>query len=217
MIAETKGWATVTTDPDELIETLVPQLPDIFHFLGRYLRQAALLRPEGAGLRVQWRENSSLARRMIEKPDNVRVLEETLKLVYGKPMKLWSEDLPEGASVGTPSAASAPASSTWAHNEALFNDNSAPRTKPAAEEIGESESAPLESEAEEEEPRERFAARPPLAAAPPSSEPAADPRNALQKAQDFLQTGGDAVRRVRLLKDMFGGRLIDDSGRPLAI
>ena len=222
------GAALAGTTGEELLDLLVPQLPDVFSFLGRYLRQAARLVLEAGCLRVVWDGGPALGRRMVEKPENLRVLEETLSRIQGRPMRLVSQDAPSGgdpqvAAPGTPAATPAvsPARRNMTDTEAVFAD-SAPGwtpTPPSREETAAEEPA-ADSEGEDDAPPETFRA----AAAPRMAEPAGakkpgetpkDPRSALQKAQALGASGEEARRRVRLLKDMLGGRLIDDSGQPL--
>jgi hypothetical protein len=107
-----------------------------------------------------------------------------------------------------------------AHAETLFNDNPSPRLSPPTDDLPESVQAPAENEFEEEEMKESPAPQPVLS--DPETigrnrqpEKPVDTRNARQKAQDFLAAGDDAARRIKLLKDMFSGRLIDESGQPI--
>lgn len=223
--------AAGSSNTEEILEMLVPQLPDASRFLGRYLRQAVGLRLEGGGLKVLWpRGDAVLARKMIEKPENTNVIETTLAQVYGRPMRLSGEEAegepPAPAESGKPEPGTRNEQAghpSMMRSEALFNDSSTAWASGTVDEAGEVDLSPTDDESDEEGGKENASSAPP--AAPSRPEPAAqakeekpiDRRNALQKAQAFLGGGEDAVRRVRLLKDMLSGRIIDESGQPLPI
>ena len=100
-------------------------------------------------------------------------------------------------------------------------EDGSPAWIPAEEkENGEKERPPQENNAEGEPEREMSWTGPVTsgpAAIQPDSEVLQDSRGALEKARCLLEGGEDAARRVKLLRDMLGGRLIDESGRPLPI
>ena len=51
----------------------------------------------------------------------------------------------------------------------------------------------------------------------PAPEAPPDKRSAMEKARDLLAGGEEVQRRVKLLREMFNGHPIDESGRPLKI
>ena len=215
---------------EELVEALISQMPDTCRFLGRYLRQASFARQEGAGMRVGWSEKAALARRMIEKTENTSVIEETLTQIAGRPMKFWSETVQESADIlqdrplpaqaGTPQAAPHPRGSTWVHADSAQDDSADAWPNPPIEEASDNQSLLMDGEADEEgksqESTEQRDAQIHLST-PKPPEPSVDKRNALQKVQALFGTNEDAARRIKILREMFNGKLIDENGQSLPI
>lgn len=65
---------------------------------------------------------------------------------------------------------------------------------------------------EEDEPLQYTAPPKPKKPAPP-----ADTRGALEKAKEFLKIDPEAPRRVKILRDMLNGQVIDENGQQLAL
>jgi hypothetical protein len=205
-------------DRDELIERLVPQLPDASRFLERYLRQAARLRLNEAGLEIAWSDAQHLGKRIIERPENTQAVEATLTRLAGRPMRIRSM-----VAAGMPEAAAPPPAAARHPAEPL----DAPMLRDAAalddEAIG-VESAPDDFESDEPRPPSPAAprqVRSPERAAAPGVDPAPsqpiDRRSAREKAQALLAHGGEVARRAKLLREMFHGRPIDEQGQPISI
>ncbi|MCL5270685.1 MAG: DNA polymerase III subunit gamma/tau, partial [bacterium] len=243
--------------PAEIIGRLIPQLPDCARFLSRYLRQAAIRFDQTGVLRLAWPPEAALARRMIERADNLATLEAGLASLCGQTVRLRSDtaagssEIP-GSIASSPTSAAAASADPPAHvymgapgvvhagaaAPARVLADSEPSPQPPLAQRPVDESRIVSPPADEDEftdlsytvdsdayaaaaaatrplPRPRAtaaSARPGPAPAPP-----ADRRTALEKAQAFLKVSDDAAKRVKMLRDMLGGRVIDENGQPLAI
>lgn len=171
----------------ELIDELSPQLPE---FLGRYLGQARGAAIEGDTLRLYWDASAGFPRKMLSRADNIRAVEGTLANHFGRPVKLVNADAPDAPE-------SKPAGTL-------------PSTKPA------SPPPPMMADSEpvydDDEPMQYTAPPRPKKPAPP-----ADTRSALEKARELLSIDPEAPRRVKILRDMLNGQVIDENGQQLAL
>lgn len=205
----------IGAEGEPLIERLVPQLPDATRFLERYLRQAVRVRVDAAGLEIGWTEGNNLGRRMIERPENCLAIETTLARLTGRPMRVRSVVL--GAAPPAPAPTSRRSMPTMPPEPVDPPPSRAPLA--AAEDEAIAETAESDDEGDEREastPMTRPAAAPlPNPTAVPA--PPIDRRSAREKAQSFLDQGGEAVRRAKMLREMFHGRPIDEQGQPISI
>lgn len=200
-------------DRDALTGLIVSQLPDVHQGLfSRYLRQATAIEVDGGALRLSWAANS-LARSVMERPDNVRVLEAVLTQIAGRPMKVVNVEASAGASA-QPAPAAAPARSMQAPAAPA-----APAV-PLARSFSDSRPLPLNEDGDvapesgEDDDGAGTSERP---AAAPRVEQAVDTRSARERAIAFMNLSEEAARRLKLLRDMFNGTLIDEQGQPLNI
>ena len=180
---------------EAMLNAVVEALPESSRFLARYLRQAAEMRIEDDTLVMRWPADVTMARSFAEKPENRAVLESALEQITGQPMRYRGEAGGEASSAQATKAA-------------------APRGSgpivPPVETIdatpGNFSSAAIFGDLDE----------------PPQSpsRQAADPQEALQaeeRAKPLLDPASEPGRRIKLLRDMFSGTLIDAAGRPLSI
>ena len=89
----------------------------------------------------------------------------------------------------------------------------------AETETGEFEGEPAEEEERGPEPMARMNSAP-APRGPGGAEKVtkvADGRGAAEKAREFMRLHPEAERRVKMLSDMFAGRMIDEHGQPLAL
>ena len=196
----------------ELLEQIIPQLPDTFHYLKRYLTQAAAMRLDGAALIIEWPASAGFARRSVEnKAENIKALEQALTELAGAPMRVLNAEASGNALSSNPQSAISNPQSTHARSMWANADQADAMMEP----LSADDAAPLGVEGDEDEPA--FEAPPSAtpAQAEAKEQPPADTRSAMQKAQDLMKSSEDAARRIRLLQDMLGGRLIDENGEPL--
>ena len=205
---------------EELLEKIVPQLPDSCRFLNGYLRQAAAIRAEGGTLRIEWSDDatSRYNRKKIEKPENQNALERVVSALAGTALRVFSTDAAPGAPTAAPPPAPAPAKpahshSLWAHAEQA----EASTLPPPPDDLADQDSIVMVFDPEDDDAPGVYAAplAEPAAPAPKIEEPPADKRSALEKAQDLMSSSDDAARRIKMLQEMLGGRLIDENGQPL--
>ncbi len=177
-------------DREGLLEALSAQLPDASRFLVRYLRQVAQWSMEENCLRLGWDQQASLARRFVEKPENMQVIEQTLSCLIDRAMRVVNQDGTLGPPPTIPAGEAA---------------EPVPRKPPSAP-------RPVMEDSDPPEPSPQ-----PLPPSPQRAPAAAGRRRAIEKAQAFLDASEDAARRAKLLRDMFGGQIIDEAGQPLPL
>ncbi len=178
---------------------LLPQLPE---FLGRYLAEARQVVLEGDALRVDLTGAIPLARRILNVPDNVRLLEGTLANHFGKPVRLVLLDEPVGGAMPKAVAPAAPAAAAR-----VLKD-------------GRPEGRVQDEDDEPEPPPPSMSSRPAAPAAAPKVKPATasvDSRGAVERARAFLGSDPEVGRRVKLLREIFSGRLIDEDGQAIQV
>ena len=200
-----------------MADRLTANLPDAYRFLGRYLRQAEVLSAGETSIQALWSAKKYFAKKMVDRPENIRAIEETCRRLTGREMRMLSAEVPPGA----PPVAAAPERATEPRPE------TAPETAPVLREAefatpGEIMGEGLDdAEAMEEDPalwEETIRSVPMKPAAPPKkAHPPQDPRSALEKAKAFMAAGEEAARRIKMLSDMFNGRPIDETGKPIEV
>ena len=203
----------------ELMEELLPRLPV---YLRRYLPQAAGIELEGGVLRIVWSDMEGLGARMLSRGDNVRLIESTLEHHFGREIKLLNlggggGGAPAGGATTGSAAGAAEVPGGVARPKAVLRDV-APEDV-AETETGEFEGEPAEEEERGPEPMARMNSAP-APRGPGGAEKVtkvADGRGAAEKAREFMRLHPEAERRVKMLSDMFAGRMIDEHGQPLAL
>jgi DNA polymerase-3 subunit gamma/tau len=211
-VADAKGQASPAAlaglDRQELVGAIVNQLPDAMQGLfQRYLSQAAGVTVADEALSIAWAEGQGLGRRIVEKPDNARALQAALAQLAGRPMAVVNMDAPVGARPGASPAAS-PAAAT---RPGAF---ASPVMADSASAFSAEDASPFEASDASDATGFKDAS---LARRSQADAPPADGRSALEKAKDFLESNDEAARRLRMLRDMLHGRLIDENGAPLAL
>ncbi len=171
----------------ELIGELLPQMPE---YLARYIGQARGAALEGNTLLLYWDGSAGFPRKMLSRADNARAIEGALANHFGRPIKLAHAEAPDAPA---PGPAAAPPPPQPAAPPPVMKDS---------EPLGEEDCAPFD-----------YAAPP----APKKPAPPADTRGALEKARELLKIDPEVPRRVKLLRDMLGGQIIDENGNQLAL
>lgn len=172
----------------ELIDELLPQTPD---FLARYLSQAKGAELEADTLRLCWDGSAGLARKMLSNPGNVKAIEGILANHFGRAVKLVNVDVapsPETKPSGGAPAAPKPTPPVMRDSEPLDDDDEPVQYSPL-----------------------------PLPQAKPKPAAPIDNRSALEKAREFLKIDPEVPRRVKILRDMLNGQIIDENGQQLAL
>ena len=204
----------------DLIEDMTAQLPDASRFLGRYLRKAAQMQVEEHCVRLSWSEPTSLARRMVEKPENLAVIEQTFTRLLDRPMRVINQDVsgdvpPQRAEEQHRVASARPVTAVAA-GPVLADGDPTPADEPVDAEATDSAKTTAFQPQPRRMPKNEHANRS-RAAAPAGGVEAGDRRSALEKAQTFLSANPEAERRLKLLREMFGGQAIDGAGKPLSL
>jgi DNA polymerase III subunit gamma/tau len=184
--------ALASLSRDELVDLIVPTLPEGHRFLGRYLKACSAMRASEGTLWIQWAKNDRVGSTMFANPANRAELENSLVRLAGRPMRVESsfgeEELP------APPRAAAPAPRAGA---AAFEDSMPLEAYEATAEAGgftEPDSAPAV----------------PVAAAP------ALPHVTEPGTRALLQENDDFARRARMVRDFFEGAFVDHAGRPIS-
>jgi DNA polymerase-3 subunit gamma/tau len=217
----TEPRALAGLDRDELTQLIVSQIPDTLQgIFARYLPEAASVSVEGSTLRLDWRGTNPLGRRIVEKADNTRTLEAALAQITGRAVRVVHGVAPSGTA---PSPAQAPARAPArapvesARPAPTRSGSPHPARQQPVMADSFSETGDLDP-LDEDAPHAMHGFAAPQVARPVAPQPSpADERSALDKARAFMSLNDEAQRRLKLLRDMFEGRVIDDAGRPLPL
>jgi hypothetical protein len=144
-------------------------------------------------MEIAWPVNRVLARRMMEQPENQSALEAALGRLFGQPLRVIHTEAPSDAT-----------EQPKASDPSLVPTQPVEYTSPVMR-----ESNPFGKDATSDE--EAMPMDPPAIAQP------TDTRNALEKAQAFLEVQDETHRRVKLLMEMLKGKMIDECGEPLPL
>ncbi len=117
-------------------EQVVEHVSDIHPNIGTFLEMGSLLGIEGNQLTVGYPASASVARSMLEKPDNQRVIEELCAGLAGRPVRLKIVELANGQAAA-PSPAQARAAQARSQKDALLEQTRAhPLVKQAKDVFG---------------------------------------------------------------------------------
>jgi len=199
--------------PEALLPRLLAQCSENARGLvRRYLVKAAGCELGAAALKIYWRAEDGFSRRILENPENIGVMEQALARLCGRPMKITHLDAPAGLT-----AAPAPEGTAAGGAKAAAAQRTAPTLADSAPPVD--DEMPMENDAVEEENSigiaeagtERAVTRASVARAP------VDRRTAKERAQALMARDGEIARRVKLLREMFRGQIIDETGQPISV
>ena len=200
--------------PEALLPRLLAQCSENARGLvRRYLMKAAGCELGEAALKIYWRAEAGFSRRILENPENIGVMEQALARLCGRPMKITHLDAPAGLT-----AAPAPEGTDAGGAKTAAAQRTAPTLADSAPPVD--DEMPMENDTGEkgedsigiaETGTERAVTRASVARAP------ADRRTAKERAQALMARDGEIARRVKLLREMFRGQIIDETGKPISV
>ncbi|MCH8333347.1 DNA polymerase III subunit gamma/tau, partial [Candidatus Sumerlaeota bacterium] len=204
---------------DELLNLLVPQLPESYRYLGRYLGGSVAMRADASALWIQWPKDDHAGSRMIARPENKSALERTLTQLAGKSMTIrtsFSTSI-EAAQGPANAAASPPVQAPMTRG--VFEDSGtsgatgASESSTAIDAEDRSENtldrrSPREGDSDPPPARSEERDAPPGSASPDEASEASPPpavpatHAGLKRA---LQTDSELSRAAFMVLDFFGG------------
>ncbi len=182
---------------EELIEMIVPQMPEAAQFLSRYLRVSTAMRADGNALWIQWPKDERTASRMIAQAENKRALEQTLAQICGVPMMVkWNFAAEEETVSSAPRLIHPQPMPVFSESEPEPDWNNLTGETP-----GKNGSAP--------NPAQRgFSGE--------ASSPSAPIIETSEALRALFDGNAELARRAKMVRDLFKGTFVDAAGRPLA-
>ena len=227
-IDATAGQSLAGLDRDQILKQLEGQLPDNTRYLMRHLKKTVDLKVEGEALVAVWPEDAGLAMRLVDRADNVQVIEETVRQITGQTIK-YRAQATAGSAQTPPVPSQAPSPAQAAPQAPRLTQAAVPPT-PAQPAPGQSQTPRADSFSYDDEPPvedldgDYYEAgdASPVAAAPAATVaspavPPRDTRSPLQKAKSLMESNDEISRRIKMLREMFNGQAIDDQGQPLGV